>query len=121
MKIVTVNGISYLGAIEKTDEGITLTEAMPIGGPAVTKAEVEAYYKKGNLGELKTVTFGGAGISFSEVGLSDDVVMFCKMAELVMEQAKKVAVKKLENGEFTNGLGGVGRDGDGNGSGWSTY
>jgi len=104
MKIVTVNGVSYLAVLEEGEAGIVLKDAMEIGGN-VTQYEVTDYYKRGNLGDLKEVTFGGSGISYSVSEIGDDVVMFCKIADLALEQAKKVAVKNLENKEFSNVLG----------------
>lgn len=106
MKVVTVNGVTYLGVLNELEGGgFELAEAMSIPGTKPSKADIERYYKLGNLGELEKVTFGGMGVSFSVSGLSDEAVMFCKMADLVMEQAKKVAVRKLENSEFGQSLG----------------
>jgi hypothetical protein len=106
MKIVTVNGVSYLGTLEQTEKGdLILKDAMALYGPSVTKGEIEHYYRKGNLGELETITFGGMGVSYSVSQLTDEAVMFCRMADLMMEQAKKVAVRKLENSEFSQSLG----------------
>ena len=106
MKVVTVNGVSYLAVLEESENGgIVLKDALALNGTNVSQMEVTDYYKKGNLGQLKVVTFGGSGISYSVADITDDIVMFCKIADLALEQAKKVAVKNLENMEFSNVLG----------------
>ncbi len=105
MKVVTVNGKTYLAVMEGDGNGIVLTEAMEIGSQGVSQTVVTAYYKQGNVGQLKTVNFGGSGISYSVSELNDDAVMFCKIADLAIAQAKKVAVLNLENREFDSVLG----------------
>jgi len=105
MKVVTVNGITYLGVLEESETGVKLTDAMEIGGGGISQGVISEYYKQGNVGELKTVDFGGNGISYSVSDLTDDAVMLCKIADLAITQAKKVAVLRLENREFDGVLG----------------
>lgn len=104
MKIVTVNGVTYLGTLEETEAGIVLTEAMKFNGP-VTQSVITEYYKKGNVGKLQNPTFGGSGISYTVDDVDDDVVMFAQIAQLALKQAKKVAIANLENREFDGVLG----------------
>lgn len=105
MKVVNVNGVTYLATLEEGENGILLSDAMEIGGSAVNQSIVTEYYKRGNVGKLKTVNFGGSGISYSVSELGDDAVMFCKIADLAIAQAKKTAVLNLENREFDSVLG----------------
>lgn len=104
MKQVIVNGQSYLGELVQTEGGMTVKNAMAVGGN-VTKNDVQNYIKAENLDELKDITFGGAGVAFSTVDLDKEIVFAFEVAELVMENAKAVAVKNLENREFDGGLG----------------
>lgn len=106
MKIVNVNGVTYLATLSKTENGdIVLENAMEVGGANVSQGVITEYYKRGNVGTLKTVNFGGAGISYSVSDLDDSAVMFCKIADLAIAQAKKTAIKNLENREFDGVLG----------------
>jgi hypothetical protein len=105
MKVVTVNGTTYLATLEETEAGIVLQDAMVIPASGPGQNEVMAYYKAINLGSLNPVSFGGSGISYSVQPIGDDVVMFCKIADLAIEQAKKVALKNVENAEFSSVLG----------------
>lgn len=104
LKQVVVNGVSYLGVLT-VGEGKTVVEkAMQLGG-APTKLDVDLYLQKENLGQLKDITFGGSGVSFSEVDLDQEIKFALEVSNLLMVQAKKVAVKNLENAEFRSGLG----------------
>ncbi len=104
MDQVIVNGVSYLGTLEVGEDGVVVKNAVKTA-QTITKDDVTRYFTEKNVDNLETVQFGGNGVSYSVVSLTDEVVMFTKMSELVMEQAKKVAVKNLENSEFRNGLG----------------
>jgi hypothetical protein len=104
MKQVIVNGVSYLGDLEVTDNGVVVKDAIQIG-QVVTRADVTRYFEESNVGNLKSVSFGGNGISFSEMELDDDIKNYLQIAKLVMDQAKSVAVRKLENTEYRNELG----------------
>jgi len=104
MKQVIVNGVSYLGDLEVTENGVVVKDAIQVGD-VVTRADVTRYFEESNVGNLKSVTFGGNGISFSEMELDDDIKNYLQIAELVMNQAKSVAVRKLENAEFRSELG----------------
>ncbi len=104
MNQVIVNGVSYLGTLVEDEGNVEVKDAVQTGN-TITKADVTRWFEKNNTDELETVRFGGNGISFSVINLTDDVEMFIKMAELVMIQAKSVAVRKLENREFRGGLG----------------
>ena len=105
MKIVNVNGTTYLATLKETENGISLEDAMVIGSASPSQGDIMAYYKAVNLGSLQPVAFAGSGISYSVTPIGDDVVMFCKIADLAIEQAKKVALKNVENAEFSNVLG----------------
>ena len=105
MKQVTVNGKNYLAAKLTNAEGaLVVVQALEVG-TQVTKTDVQNYMKAENLGELKDISFGGAGVSYSEVDLNKDILFAIKVAELVMDEAKETAVDKLVNREFDNGLG----------------
>jgi hypothetical protein len=104
MKQVIVNGVSYLGDLEVTENGVVVKDAIQIG-QVVTRADVTRYFEEANVGNLKSVNFGGNGISYTEMELDDDIKNFLQVSKLVMDQAKTVAVRKLENSEFRNELG----------------
>ncbi len=104
MKQVIVNGQSYLGTLSEGEGKLTVEKALAIGA-SVTKTDVANYFKADNLGSLKDITFGGNGVSYSEVELDDDIKFAIQVAGLVMENAKGSAVRKLENAEFDGGLG----------------
>ena len=107
MKQVIVNGQSYLAEKLVQGEGTLEVVNALATGPTVTKNDVANYMKAENLGELKTISFGGAGVAFSEVALDKDIVFAIKVAGLVMEEAKATAVDKLVNSEFDAGLAGA--------------
>ena len=104
MNQVIVNGQSYLGVLDHGENQLTVVGAMATG-PTVTKADVQRYLEAENLGTLKNISFGGAGVSFSQVELDTEIAFAFEVAELVMANAKSVAVRKLENAEFRSGLG----------------
>jgi len=113
MKQVIVNGQSYLAEeLVQGDNALIVVGALATG-PRVTKGDVAAYMKAENLDELKDITFGGAGVSFSEVALDKDIEFAIKVNALVMEEAADTAVKKLVNREFDNGLGAFAANGAG--------
>lgn len=105
MKIVTVNGQSYLGNLEKTDEEVKVTEAFALPDPYVHAGTVADYMEAKEMGKLTLVSFGGAGVSYSENDLDEEVQLEFKTQELQMEQALKTAPKKLVVQEFRNRLG----------------
>jgi hypothetical protein len=105
MKQVTINGVSYLGVLKDTEGTLELSQAMVTNQNGISKADVEAYLGKQNLGTLETITFGGTGASYTVQDLTDEVDMFFKMGKLVMDQSQKVAVKKLQNAEFKANMG----------------
>ncbi len=105
MKQVTVNGNTYLAAgMTNGEDGLTVAQALQVNGQ-VTKNDVARYMKAENLDELKDITFGGAGVAYSEVALDKDIEFAIKVAGLVMDEAKATAVDKLVNREFDGGLG----------------
>ncbi len=104
MKQVIVNGQNYLGILTEGEGKLVVEAGLPVGS-SVTKEDIEAYFKAKNLGTLKNITFGGNGVSFSEVNLNADMELYIQVAGLVMEGAKSTAVLKLENREFEGGLG----------------
>jgi len=104
MKQVIVNGVSYLGDLEIGENGVTVKNAIKVGD-VVTRADVTRYFQEANVGNLEDVVFGGNGVAYSIMELSDDNKNYIKIAELVMDQAKSVAVRKLENQEFLGELG----------------
>ena len=104
MEQVIVNGQSYLGSLVQGENSLTVEGAFATG-PQVTKQDVQRYLEAENLGTLKNISFGGAGVSFSQVELDDEIAFAFEVAELVMANAKSVAVRKLENAEFRTGLG----------------
>jgi hypothetical protein len=106
MKQYTVNGQNYLAADLSTGEGgiMSLEKAMPVG-VSVTKTDVANYMKAANLDELKDISFGGAGVAFSEVSLNKDIEMAINIAGLVMAEAQETALDKLVNREFDQALG----------------
>lgn len=106
MRQVIVNGVSYLGELQaKEGGGFSLLAAMKTAGNQVSKADIQRYLELENLDDLKTVEFGGAGVSYTVQDLDDEIMFALEVGELVMAQAKKVAVAKLENNEFRTGLG----------------
>ena len=105
MEQVIVNGVSYLGTLEVTEAGVKVKDGIKTGGNDVTRQDVSNYAMAKNLGKLENPTFGGNGISYTSNPLDDDMIMFVKMSDLVMEQADKVAVKNLVNREYQSGLG----------------
>lgn len=105
MKVVTVNGVTYLAVLNETETGIVLESAMELNGGRVDQSVITEYYKRGNVGTLQTVNFGGSGISFSVAELDEQAVMFCKIADLAIAQAKRQALPNLENREFDSVLG----------------
>ena len=105
MKQVIVNGQSYLADnLAQGEGGLVVEKAMPTMAQ-VTKNDVANYMKAANLGELKDISFGGNGVSFSEVGLDKDIVFAIKVASLVMSEAQDTALDKLVNREFDTALG----------------
>jgi len=110
MKQVIVNGVSYLGDLKVEENGVTVKNAIKVGD-VVTRADVTRYFQEANVGNLEDVVFGGNGVAYSIMELSDDNKNYIKIAELVMEQAKSVAVRKLENQEFLGELGKLTGDG----------
>jgi len=110
MKQVIVNGVSYLGDLKVEENGVTVKNAIKVGD-VVTRADVTRYFQEANVGNLEDVVFGGNGVAYSIMELSDDNKNYIKIAELVMEQAKSVAVRKLENQEFLGELGKLTSDG----------
>lgn len=105
MKQVIVNGQSYLAeALVNAEGALTVKNALAINGNP-TKADVANYMKAANLETLKDITFGGAGVAYSEVALDKDIEFAIKVQGLVMEEAQATAVKKLVNKEFDLGLG----------------
>ncbi len=129
MEQCIVNGVSYLGTLEEGEGKVTVVDSMPCGN-VVTANDVNAYFKAKNLGSLVSIPFGGNGVSYSVVPLTPAVEMAVKVAQLVMTQAKSVAVRKLENAEFSQGMGavavpsmgavGAGAQGGNAQGGWST-
>ena len=104
MNQVIVNGQSYLGELVQGENTLTVEGALATGA-SVTKTDVQRYLEAENLGTLKNISFGGAGVSFSQVELDKEITFAFEVAELVMSNAKDVAVRKLENAEFRSGLG----------------
>ena len=104
MNQVIVNGQSYLGELVQGENTLTVEGALATGA-TVTKSDVQRYLEAENLGTLKNISFGGAGVSFSQVELDKEITFAFEVAELVMSNAKDVAVRKLENAEFRSGLG----------------
>lgn len=105
MKQVIVNGQSYLAeALNQGEGALVVKGALAIAGNP-TKADVARYMKAANLEELKDITFGGAGVAYSEVALDKEIEFAIKVSELVMAEAQATAVKKLVNKEFDTGLG----------------
>ena len=102
MKQVIVNGVSYLGVMEQGEDGISVKNAIKTGN-VLTTDDFNRYLKEENLGNLENVRFGGNGVSFVEVPLTEDMEMAFSITKLVMERAKKVALKNLENAEFDKG------------------
>ena len=105
MKQYNVNGTNYLAENLASKEGIMVLENAMKVGAVVNQNDVQDYMKAGNLDQLKDVTFGGAGVSFSEVDLDQEIEFAIELAGMVMAQAEKVAVKRLINAEFDAGLG----------------
>lgn len=105
MKQVIVNGQSYLAKDLAQGEGTLTVEKALATGATVTKNDVARYMKAENLGELKDIDFGGAGVAYSTVELDKEIDFAIKVAGLVMDEAKATAVKKLVNQEFDSGLG----------------
>ena len=130
MEQVIVNGVNYLGTLKEVEGKVIVVGSMPCGA-TVTAEDVNEYFKAKNLGTLVDIPFGGNGVSYSNVPLNPAMDMAVQVAELVMTQAKSVAVRKLENAEFASGMGqvavpsaGAVGAGAGNGAnaqgGWST-
>ena len=105
MKQAIVNGVSYLGELVVEENGNVVVKDAIKTGNVVTRADITRYFQEANVGNLESVEFGGNGISYSVMDLTDDNQNYIKIAELVMDQAKSVAVRKLENQEFVGELG----------------
>lgn len=103
MKKVTINGVSYLGDLKESKDGMTLKKAMM--AKDASRMNLAKWLAKDNLDELETLEFGGNGVSYTVADLSDDEKMNLEIGILTMKAARGKAVKDLENKMFAGMLG----------------
>lgn len=107
MQKITVNGITFLGKKQETEDGkIILTKSMRIdGSDYIHRSIIAEYLKRKNLKELNTETFSGMGTSVSECDLTDEEKLDFKICKQTMKLAQKKAVDGLANNLFDKYLG----------------
>lgn len=98
LKVVEINGKSYLGELNETENGAELKNAIEIGG-SVSKGTVSNYVKSKQFEEtLLNMTFKEKVYVVRELNESENLLV--ETAEKYMALAVKRGMKRVVNDEF---------------------
>ena len=107
MKIITIGSVVYLGDIKKTDEGVSVENALCLGKSVnVGKGHLAEYVKTKQIGKLlPSILVRGTGSTFTECDLDEDMQTELQILGVRMAQAVKLAVPELINKKFSSLIG----------------
>jgi len=104
MKVVTINGVQYLGKLTVNEDGSALlTKAMKCY--EISKETLANYIAAKNLDELTEIPFGGTGCQYFVEKLTKAQKLELKVCKLNMSRAKVLAIPEVENKAFRALLG----------------
>jgi len=105
MKKVTVNGMSYMGTLVKTDDGIVIKNGLECPSGKLSKTVIAKYIETKNFDRLQDITFSGTGISYSVTDLTGLEALYLSVCKKTMKYAKKNAIAGNENELFNRVMG----------------
>ena len=105
MKIVTVNGICFLGELRVEEGKVIIDKSMEIENTNITEEDITDYLEAEHLGNLKERSFGGSGVTYGEEDLDDEMQFQLEVQKTTLEFAKKTAQGEMVIENFKSRLG----------------
>ena len=106
MDAITINGITYIGKLDVSDDGVDIVGIEASHIPS--KGDVERLIKAENSDELKRVSFKG-NVTYAVEALDPEVALHVELSKTVMGQVKEVHLTDHQNYKFGKAMGKVGR------------
>ena len=104
MQIITIAGQSFIAEIVPGEGQVVLDGALEIAAASrLTKSTITNYIEQRNLGNLAAVTVAGQATYIAR-DLTDEEKIDFDHLEAIMTSVKKVALKKVENGQFVDAV-----------------